>query len=115
MDNKRQNRTYEAWQEPDACEITFTTAGGVARLRAKGVIGRRAKLLLRLKARTYEEAQFVFHERMAMGRYRPLGPARKCPNACGETFYPGGSGECPRCGRISPTQCRALLKLRKRK
>jgi hypothetical protein len=95
-------KTYEAWAEGDGptwTSITLATAEGIEEQRAKGLLPPNSRLRYRIDADTWEEAMAVHHVKMGWSPYQP-GKAQLCPNDCGALFYPDGSGECPRCGKI---------------
>jgi hypothetical protein len=56
-------------------------------------------LLWRIEAATPEEALAIHHLRLGFEPYKPMGEPAPCPK-CGAIFYPEGSGECWRCGKI---------------
>lgn len=91
-------KTYEAWS--DEVSITFADLESLQDQRSKGLLPPNAKLLHRVEADTLEEALAVHHVKMGFAPFVPMGDARPCPNNCGATYYPEGSGECPNCGPI---------------
>ena len=91
---------WEAWIEGDA-ELTFSTVNRIEEMKARGLLPDRAKLLHRISAETPEEAHAILHLRMGRDPYRPIGEAIPCPNNCGSSFYPEGSGICPYCGKVA--------------
>jgi hypothetical protein len=93
-------KVYEAWQDESTCSITFALQEVIEQERARGTISEEAKFLHRVEADTHEEAMAVHHIKMGWGPYVPMGEASGCPRGCGAMFYPGGSGECPNCGKI---------------
>lgn len=93
-------KQYEAWSDETDRSITVATPDGIQELRSKGLLSEGAKLLHRIEADTYEEAMAVHNIKMGWNPYVPMGAAQECPRGCGAMFYPGGSGECPNCGRI---------------
>ena len=93
-------KVYEAWQDESTSSITFASPEAIERLRALGDISDKAKLLHRVEADMPEEAMAVHHIKMGWAPYEPMGEASECPRGCGAMFYPGGSGECPNCGKI---------------
>ncbi len=58
-----------------------------------------AELLWEIEAETLEEALAIYHLRMGFEPFVPAGSPESCPK-CGAPFYPEGSGECWRCGKI---------------
>ena len=96
-------KVYEAWAQESAgtwVSITFATADGIQDHRVRGLLASDAKLMYRIEADTLEEAQAVHHIKMGWAPYKPSGKPAPCPNSCGAIFYPKGSGECPKCGKI---------------
>ena len=93
--------TYEAWDDEENLCMPFATAEGIAEDRSKGLISKNAKFVFRIEADTWEEAMAVRNIKMGWSPYIPEGKPRNCPRLCGSIFYPEGSGECPKCGKIS--------------
>jgi hypothetical protein len=93
-------KVYEAWQDEPTCSITFASPEFIVQERARGNISEEAKFLHRVEADTPEEAMAVHYIKMGWAPYLPMGEASECPRGCGAMFYPGGSGECPNCGKI---------------
>ena len=93
-------KVYEAWEDESDCSISFGTLENLAEQRSKGLLSKKAKLLHRVEAHTWEEAMSEHYAKMEWGSYRPEGEPTKCPKGCGAMFYPEGSGECPNCGKI---------------
>ena len=94
-------RIYEAWlDDKDGASVTFSPPEVIAELRDRGLLHLDAKLLHKIEADTMEEALAVHYIRMGWAPYQPHTKPAKCPNGCGAFFYPGGSGECPNCGKI---------------
>lgn len=89
-------KTYEAWNTEDGA-VLFPSTERDAYLRNPAI--RALDRLFELEAATYEEALAVFNLRMGFGPYTPGGEPEPCPR-CGAWFYPGGSGECWRCGKV---------------
>lgn len=58
-----------------------------------------AELLWEVEVDTREEAEAIYHLRMGFEPFILLGERQSCPR-CGAVFYPEGSGECWRCGKI---------------
>lgn len=69
-------------------------------LKRRGILPTDAVLLWEVEADTWEEAQAIHHLRMGFGPYVPMGDSKPCPK-CGTPYYPEGSGECWRCGKVS--------------
>ena len=57
------------------------------------------ELIFTIQAATWEEAMAIYNIRLGHDPYRPIGKPEKCPK-CGAVFYPKGSGECWRCGKV---------------
>ncbi len=94
----KMKKFYEAWQ--DETSIGFSLSENIQRDKTNGIMSENAKLLHTVEADTWEEAMAVHYQKMGWSPYSPEGEAESCPNNCGATFYPEGSGECPNCGRI---------------
>jgi hypothetical protein len=91
-------KIYEAWQD-ETC-IAFAEQERIKWDKSKGILSEEAKFLHRVEADTWEEAMTIHYQKMGWSPYKPEGEAIECPNNCGATFYPEGSGECPNCGDI---------------
>jgi hypothetical protein len=89
-------RRYEVWETEDGAVLFASdqSAAQKANLAQKLV-----RKLVDLEANTFEEALAVYHVRMGWEPFKPVGEPRSCPK-CGAFFYPEGSGECWRCGKI---------------
>ena len=92
-------RIYQCWKSSDRTDITFATIEGIKELKQKGLIPEDAYLEYTLEAATFEEACAIHDLRQGWGAYKPMGEAEPCPK-CNSWFYPQGSGECWRCGKI---------------
>ena len=57
------------------------------------------EIIFSIQACTWEEAMAIYYLRMGHEPYKPAGKPDNCPN-CDSIFYPSGSGECWRCGKI---------------
>ena len=68
--------------------------------RKKGLLSQSAELLWEFEAATWEEASAIHHLRMGFEPYAPAGSWEPCPK-CGAAYYPLGSGQCWRCGKVS--------------
>ena len=88
--------TYECWEGgDDLCrELTFTESGAHQELLKD------SKLLYQFEATHWEAAMVEHHKRQGFEPYVPEGEVEPCPNNCGATYYPEGSGQCPNCGLI---------------
>jgi hypothetical protein len=89
---------YRAYREGPAQTGLYSEAAETE-ARAKGLLTHRAELLWEIHVATLEEALAVYHLRMGFEPYVPEGNPQPCPK-CGAVFYPEGSGQCWRCGRI---------------
>lgn len=67
--------------------------------RKHGELNASAELLWEVNAATLEEALSIYHLRMGFEPFVPEGSWQPCPK-CASPFYPKGSGECWRCGKI---------------
>ena len=90
---------YECWKTPDLTEITFTTAENALTSKQQGLIPQDAFMEYCIEADTWEEACSIHNLRQGWGVYKPMGESQPCPQ-CNSWFYPEGSGECWRCGKI---------------
>ena len=90
---------YTAWASKDGCQITMIGGDGPPRFADGSQQPDCETFLWRIEAATSEEASAIHHLRLGWGPYKPMGEAKPCPK-CGAMFYPEGSGECWRCGRI---------------
>lgn len=92
---------YEAWEDPEDDSISLSSSEEAAHQRSTASLSKKARLLYRIEADTFEEAAAIHNLRMGWGSYNPLGDPSRCPK-CDGWYYPKGSGECWRSGRISP-------------
>ena len=90
-------RRYECWKDADA--VTFTTNENATESRQQGLIPQDAVMEYAIEADTFEEACAIHNLRQGFGAYKPMGEPQPCPK-CNAWFYPQGSGECWRCGKI---------------
>jgi hypothetical protein len=67
--------------------------------RKSGELSASAELLWEVSAATLEEALSIYHLRMGFEPFVPPGDVQPCPG-CASPFYPQGSGQCWRCGKI---------------
>ena len=88
---------FEAWADDEG--VTFAPDEGIKWQKNKGLMGKNSKFLYAVDADTPEEAMAVHHVKMGWEPYKPGAP-KLCPKGCGSYFYPEGSGECPKCGKI---------------
>ena len=89
---------FEAWADDEG--ISFATRESIKWQQENNLLGRNAKFLHVVEADTHEEAMAVHHIKMGWEPYKPMGEAALCPNGCGSYYYPDGSGECPKYGKI---------------
>lgn len=85
---------YEAW-ETETGHVLFSAD---QRDRILGLEGKVRKLY-EFDAATGEEASAIHALRMGWEPYTPMGNPAPCPK-CAATFYPDGSGQCWRCGKV---------------
>jgi hypothetical protein len=90
-------RAYEAWGAEG--QVALLLKGQAEEYKRKGLLSHDAELLYTIDADTMEEASAIHNLRMGFGPYDPMGDPANCPK-CGAWFYPKGSGECWRCGKI---------------
>ena len=90
---------YQCWITPDGTNITFTTRENAQKLKEQGLIIREAFLQYSIEAETFEEASAIHSLRQGWGAYKPIGEPKPCPK-CDSWFYPQGSGECWKCGKV---------------
>jgi hypothetical protein len=90
--------SFEAWEDEES--VMLSTPNAVSDHKLKGLFIGKEKLLYKIEADTYEEAMAVHHIKMGWEPYKPMGDPQLCPNSCGSYYYPEGSGECPKCGKI---------------
>ncbi|MBL1278362.1 MAG: hypothetical protein COB30_019995 [Ectothiorhodospiraceae bacterium] len=89
---------FEAWADDDG--VSLVASDNVKWQQENNLLGKHAKFLHSIEADTHEEAMAVHHIKMGWEPYKPMGEAKSCPKGCGAYFYPEGSGECPKCGKI---------------
>jgi hypothetical protein len=91
--------TYSAWKGSNGKGGTLIAGDGPPRF-VDGTLMPDCELLLwKFDAATFEEASAIHHLRMGDGGYMAHGNPAPCPK-CGAMYYPEGSGECWRCGKI---------------
>ena len=88
---------YEAWETEDPGCTLFESS------QLEEIKNHPAFLLTNklyeFEAATQEEAHSIHNLRMGWGPYKPMGDPKPCPK-CSAWFYPEGSGQCWRCGKI---------------
>jgi len=89
---------YRAFRASPSHTVMYT-APGEARARSTGQLTASAEFLWEIEAATLEEANAIYHLRMGFEPFIPNGNPEQCPN-CAAWFYPEGSGECWRCGKL---------------
>jgi hypothetical protein len=87
---------YEAWETEDGALLA--NSAHMRDIRTNPAV-RLTKKLFEISAATQEEASAIYSLRMGFGPYHPMGEPSPCPQ-CAAWFYPEGSGECWRCGKI---------------
>jgi hypothetical protein len=90
---------YEGWGIRGFAH-TLSTPARIAELKARGLLERGDRLIYRIEAHTWEEANAIHSLRQGFGPYVPMGKPARCPR-CSAWFYPKGSGQCWRCGKVS--------------
>jgi hypothetical protein len=90
-------RRYEAWETEDG--HSFFVSDQLS-AHERNPAEKLVKKLFEVEADTFEEALSIYYLRMGRGPFTPVGDPEQCPT-CGGWFYPQGSGECWRCGKIS--------------
>jgi|AntRauTorcE11898_2_1112593.scaffolds.fasta_scaffold16118_1 hypothetical protein len=91
-------KIYEAWMDDES--VTFATQEAIKFQKENNLLSGHLEFLHVIEADTHEEALAVHHIKMGWEPYKPVGEPKLCPNDCGFYFYPKGSSECPRCGKI---------------
>ena len=61
---------FEAWGVDG--DTTFSTPENILDLRERGLLPSNAKLLHRIEANSYDEAQFLHHQKMGWEPYKPM-------------------------------------------
>ena len=84
--------------ESESC-IMVIKAGREDALRQQKMFAEDNFLLWEIDAHTYEEMMSIHNLRCGFGPYIPMGEPENCPK-CSAYFYPQGSGDCWRCGKI---------------
>lgn len=87
---------YEAWETEDGA-VMFPSVQ-LNSMHTNSAV-RLTRHLYTFEAATGEEAAAIYSLRMGFGPHTPVGSPQPCPK-CGAWFYPQGSGECWRCGKI---------------
>jgi len=89
-------RRFEAWETEDgACFFPSDQL----RAQQSNPATKLTRKLFEVDAHTFEEALAIYHLRMGWEPFQPEGDGEPCPK-CAAMFYPKGSGECWRCGKI---------------
>lgn len=88
---------YEAWRDSDG--VALNTHDYFRMMRKRSDWQKDAEFLYSFVASTGEEARAIHSLRMGWGAYHPIGDPSPCPT-CDAMFYPQGSCECWRCGRV---------------
>ena len=92
-------RVYQAWFDPEDRGLLLTVFENVQANRDNGQLSDAATLLYEIAAETYEEAMAIHALRQGWAPYLPMGEGAGCPR-CSAVYYPEGSGECWRCGKM---------------
>ena len=90
---------YSVWSNKDGDKNTMISGEGHPKAVDGSLLSDCEVLLWRIEAATWEEASAIHHLRMGWEPYRPMGESSPCPK-CGAAFYPQGSGQCWRCGKV---------------
>ena len=90
---------YRAYKSESESCIMVTVAGKEDELRQQKMFAEDNVLLWEIDAHTYEEMMAIHNLRCGFGPYNPMGEPENCPQ-CSAYFYPQGSGDCWRCGKI---------------
>jgi hypothetical protein len=90
---------YTVWSSKDGGEITMVAGEDRPKFAGGSLQPNCVVLLWRIEAATFEEASAIHHLRMGWDPYKPMGKPQACPK-CGVAYYPKGSGECWRCGKV---------------
>lgn len=97
MSEVKKQTTFEAWE--DEISVTLSTPENIERKKSLDLFEGQLNFLHTIIADTYEEAMAVHHIKMGWDPYMPQGESSNCPK-CNSIYYPKGSGECPKCGKI---------------
>lgn len=91
-------KKYSVWQAIDDDSNCLSLCVGIEAPRFLNGEPQCENPILRytIDAGSNEEAMAIFHLRQGWEPYKPEGEAEPCP-ACGEFYYPHGSGECWSC------------------
>jgi hypothetical protein len=90
---------YRAYKSESESCIWVLVAGQEEELGTQNMHAADAVLLWEIDAHTYEEMMAIHSLRCGFGPYNPMGEPENCPK-CTAYFYPQGSGDCWRCGKI---------------
>ena len=93
-------KIYTAWHDGKTKSCMLVPGEGPPRYLNGSLQPDCEVLLWRIEAATWEEAMAIHNLRQGHGDYVPMGEAKPCPK-CGAMYYPEGSGECWRCGKVS--------------
>ena len=61
---------FEAWEQDG--QIMFSTPENILDHKKKGLVSNDAKLLHRIEADSYDEAQILYHQKMGWEPYKPM-------------------------------------------
>lgn len=89
-------KKYQAWKTEEGEVFASMDTHSVEELKE---VYNATEFLFEIEAATGEEAAAIYNLRMNFGAHEPMGEPENCPN-CGSWFYPQGSGECWKCGKI---------------
>jgi hypothetical protein len=93
-------RLYQCFFDPVEKGLSLMRFSDVAQQRHDGQLRETAALQYEFVAETWEEAMAVHCLRQGWAPYLPQGEASACPR-CTANYYPEGSGDCWRCGKIA--------------
>jgi hypothetical protein len=91
---------FEVWKDYADESLLLTTSKNISNLKSRGQLSKTSTFQYAIVAATPEEASSIHNLRQGWEPYKPMGPASKCPHACGLFYYPEGSGVCPNCGKV---------------
>ena len=94
------SKEYQIWVDKKDDSITCASKESILDQTNRGLISKDAYMINNFSADSFEEAMAIYHLRMGLEPYKPIGDAKLCPNNCGYHYYPEGSSECPNCGII---------------
>lgn len=92
-------QVYQCWFDPKDNCVSLTPISNVQAERDRGALSDAATLHYEIIAETFEEAMAIHHLRQGWAPYVPMGEVALCPK-CAAPYYPLGSGDCWRCGKI---------------